>query len=359
MHEEKMRPQKLFAEKPMWIYLAVAYGVPFLMMIPLAICQRSGGDTTTFATAQMMYPAAGVMLGLLVQKDRPMPVRFFVAYLITALGCLVLSIASAVAPDPTWYLYANLLLIVGSVVAGILLLTDKKEKRAACGLRGGRWGLSLALVLLFIALYTVRIALSVALNGGMAEFLAYMQTSAPWILLAMLPVNYFLVFIAFFGEEYGWRYYLQPRLQQRFGPRLGVLVLGIVWGLWHMPLNLFFYSPETSLASMAAQQVTCIGLSVFMAFAYMKTKNIWVPVLIHYFNNNLIPVFTGTAELSNQVYTWGDIVQSVLVTGLVFLPFLLAPIFKNKAAQDAINALNPAPETLAPVAEQTVQGEQE
>ena len=31
-----------------------------------------------------------------------------------------------------------------------------------------------------------------------------------WLNIAALPINYFFVFIAFFGEEYGWRYYLQP-----------------------------------------------------------------------------------------------------------------------------------------------------
>ena len=47
--------------------------------------------------------------------------------------------------------------------------------------------------------------------------------------------------IIFFGEEYGWRYYLQPVLQKRFGLRAGVIILGVVWGLWHIPDDLFRY----------------------------------------------------------------------------------------------------------------------
>ncbi|MDD4850803.1 MAG: CPBP family intramembrane metalloprotease, partial [Gemmiger sp.] len=138
-----------------------------------------------------------------------------------------------------------------------------------------------------------------------------------------------------FGEEYGWRYYLQPRMRQRFGPCLGVILLGVAWGLWHLPLNLFFYSPETSLQSIAAQLITCICLGVFFAFAYIKTQNIWVPVILHYLNNNLIPVFTGTVDISNQVYGWGDIGAALVLNGVVFLPFLLSSVFRKKQVDPA------------------------
>ncbi|MFQ9495517.1 MAG: CPBP family intramembrane glutamic endopeptidase [Dorea longicatena] len=40
----------------------------------------------------------------------------------------------------------------------------------------------------------------------------------------------------FFGEEYAWRGCLQGRLQNIFGKRMGVILLGIIWELWHMPL---------------------------------------------------------------------------------------------------------------------------
>jgi membrane protease YdiL (CAAX protease family) len=39
-----------------------------------------------------------------------------------------------------------------------------------------------------------------------------------------------------FGEEFGWRGYLLPRLIERLGPRRGLLAHGAVWGFWHAPL---------------------------------------------------------------------------------------------------------------------------
>jgi hypothetical protein len=37
------------------------------------------------------------------------------------------------------------------------------------------------------------------------------------------------------GEEPGWRGFALPRLQQRFGPVLGTIVLGTLHSLWHVP----------------------------------------------------------------------------------------------------------------------------
>jgi uncharacterized protein len=56
---------------------------------------------------------------------------------------------------------------------------------------------------------------------------------------------FYLLFLITEGplfEEPGWRGFALPRLQQCSGPLLGTLVLGILWGLWHMPL---FFIPGT------------------------------------------------------------------------------------------------------------------
>ena len=102
--------------------------------------------------------------------------------------------------------------------------------------------------------------------------------------------------------------------------------------LWHLPLNLFFYSPDTSLQSIAAQLVVCVTLGVFFTFAYEKCgKNIWLPVVLHYLNNSMVLVWTGTADISNQIISWTDVAISAIMYGVVFLPFLAAKCYrKNK-----------------------------
>lgn len=318
-------------KRELTVFFVIAFAVPYLMGIPLGISQRAGNDTSCFANAQMFYPAAGVMLAYLLAKRPQMPIRFYMVHIVTTVVCMVCSLLSAIVPEQPWLLYLNYVLIVASVLAWILLLTDKKEKREAYGLRWrGKVTAALGLCVLFLAIKTAMVFLSAFLQGGEAwsSYLAYWQTYVPWVNALILIPNFFLCFLPFFGEEYGWRYFLTPILQEKFGRRRGVLLLGVLWGLWHLPLNLFFYSPETSLQSLVAQIVVCVTLGIFFTFCYeVCGRNIWVPVLLHYLNNNMILVWSGTADISNQVYTWGDILASAVMYGIVFLPFLAGKVF--------------------------------
>ena len=44
-----------------------------------------------------------------------------------------------------------------------------------------------------------------------------------------------------FGEEFGWRGYLQPKLMP-LGIRKAILLTGFIWGLWHAPVILMGYN---------------------------------------------------------------------------------------------------------------------
>ena len=81
---------------------------------------------------------------------------------------------------------------------------------------------------------------------------------------------------------------------------------------------------------MAGQLITCVTLGIFFAWAYLKTGNIWAPVLLHFFNNNLSVVYTGAAEISNQTVGWTNILAYLVLMGVAFLPFLASPVFGKR-----------------------------
>ena len=277
----------------------------------------------------MYYPAAGVMLAYLAARRPSLP-RALLCLLPAQYGGARRQLPGAVlAPGDVWLAAANLIVVAGSALAWVFLLTERKEKRAAAGLRWHGGVKALGFVALFILLRTAAVFLSMLPYGQLGEYLAYWSTPDPYLTFLLLIPNFFLSFLPFFGEEYGWRYYLQPRLQQRFGPRGGVLALGLVWAAWHLPLNFFYYAPETGLQSFASQIITCVVMAVFFGWAYMKTQNIWVPVLLHCFNNSLILVYSGTAVVSNQTVTWFDILVQLIVYGVIFLPFLASGVFRK------------------------------
>lgn len=294
-----------------------------------------------FPNAQMMYPAAGVMMAyLLTEKDNALvPKRFFITDLIVTVLMIVSAVGSVLFPGDLltggsmWMLAIQLLIIIGSILCWIMLLTERKEKREAFGLRWKKGKTSFCMIALFFGLYLFRTVISYGLSGEIAVMGEIAANPNTWIMLISLIINFFLVFIAFFGEEYGWRYYLQPLLQEKFGKRCGVLLLGVVWGLWHLPVNFFYYSPGTGLASAAAQQITCITLGIFFAYAYMKAENIWVPVILHFMNNNLIPIISGTysaSVIANQTITWASLIPALILNGAIFGGFLFARVFQKE-----------------------------
>ena len=78
--------------------------------------------------------------------------------------------------------------------------------------------------------------LEVALDGEPAQFFYFPK--APERIAA-------LVFFSV-GEEFGWRGFAYPRVATRYGPIVGSLLLGAVWGIWHLGM---MFTAETGAPS--------------------------------------------------------------------------------------------------------------
>lgn len=332
-------------KKELIIFALVAYGVSYVLGLLMWYGNGIGADLSTFPNAQMLYPAAGVMLAYLIvpRGDEKMPKVFFIFYIAVTALLLICSVASVLLPQnlaasemeiSVWLLSVQLLLILGSIVFWILLLASGKERRQAYGLCGKNWKTSFLCILLFFLLYSLRMGISYAIGGQIGEFAELWVSPSTWIYLVTIVFNFFLVVIAFFGEEYGWRYYLQPLLQKRFGLRGGVLLLGLLWGLWHLPLDFFYYtSPDMGMIYLISQIITCVFTGIFLAYTYMKTNNIWVAVAVHFLNNNLIPMFVGDYSsdvLQGQTVSWGDLPFSLVINLVIFGWFLFLKPFRNR-----------------------------
>ncbi|MBQ1298045.1 MAG: CPBP family intramembrane metalloprotease, partial [Clostridiales bacterium] len=158
-----------------------------------------------------------------------------------------------------------------------------------------------------------------------------------------LPLNYPLTIVAFFGEEYGWRYFLQPVMQKKFGMKAGVILLGVVWGLWHLPVDTMFYTKDSIPQMIVGQIITCVSIGIFFGFAYLKTNNIWVCVAMHFLNNNLIPILSGALSadvLQDQSVTWMQLLEILVIDLVVFCLFIFAKEYKEKKnkTEEAVNA---------------------
>jgi membrane protease YdiL (CAAX protease family) len=91
-------------------------------------------------------------------------------------------------------------------------------------------------------------------------------------------------------EEFGWRGFLQSRLQEVLPPSVAAVGVGILWATWHLPL---FLVKGWSSAPIPAYFLIVIGLSTVMAFGFNASgKSVAVAVVMHSaFNNS--PRFLG------------------------------------------------------------------
>ena len=122
---------------------------------------------------------------------------------------------------------------------------------------------------------------------GLTQGLPSLQTDPPWYwLLPAIPINVFIVFVysSAFGEEPGWQGYAMPRLLQQFNPITSVLILGVLWTLWHYPLQFIpIYSSSEPLHLMLLYTP---ALAVIATWLTNKAKGSVLPaVFLHYATN--------------------------------------------------------------------------
>ena len=328
-------------KKRLWIFIATAYGLTLLMSIPMYIGYKHGADVGVFPLAKMMYPACGVVLGILLTRKeiKSFPLAGYVLILASTVLLMILSLWSVFSEFENAGIIAETVACVFGLITYIVFWTCGRDKQERAGIRRKNIKKSILMIVLFLVLQVVSkiiIAYLTGLRDGdmanqFAQLVDPFKKAKTWLLLFGIIISFPLSFIAFFGEEYGWRYYLQPIMQKKYGLIGGILLLGVVWGLWHLDVDLMYYTKEYKIQMVISQIITCVAYAIFFGYAYLKTQNIWVPIIMHYLNNNLMVVFSegDVSVIENHVITWGDL-PILLVSSLVFMVFIFSPVFRKK-----------------------------
>jgi membrane protease YdiL (CAAX protease family) len=201
----------------------------------------------------------------------------------------------------TWPFYSALGLFVGYGLAlASLIMTGLTE--GCAGVRAllrrfliWRVGVQWYLVILFgpAILGLAAIGLDFVLGGTTPDFSnieaqRIFGTSAnPWIFV----VPFFLVDALTNGEETGWRGFALPRLQARFSALVSSLILGVVWGLWHLPK--FWVAGDAE--SFAPVILDNIAMAVLFTWVYNNTNGSLLIVTLFHAAVNTAYVFLPVA----------------------------------------------------------------
>ena len=143
----------------------------------------------------------------------------------------------------------------------------------------------------------------------------------PMALLGFVAVFILVALIGGGQEEFGWRGWLQPALQQRWTPLGAGVAVGIVWAAWHAPLFWLYPAYEGVVAVFYVP--TIVALSVIIALLWNRSRqSVVIAIAIHASFNASNELFTvGEQATSSDVQF---VAQAVLATATVGAAVILA-----------------------------------
>jgi len=301
----------------------------------------------------MLVPAfVALALNLFAFKDSPIHFRTCPRKpLWILLGFLVLTVAYGVATlvAATFPGAARMLAGLGAVLISLwtllILFTlrpgdGEAYRRAGLPLGDVKWGQRF--VLGIILFFLVQAALNLAFGLGDLQGRAEQIYGVP-IPAGLYPFALLVLFIAVavigvplsglaavFGEEYGWRGFLQGELV-RLGKVRGVFLVGLVWGVWHFPVILsgVHTYPPTALGLL-------LGLAFFVlwgfvqSYAVLKTGSLWVAALMHGVVNSVYRfMLTYGVRPEDKVASFGLGVYGLLCLAAVVGLILRDPLWRR------------------------------
>ena len=335
-------------------FLGLTFGLTYLL--DLAIYLRGGlaaPGTVTILQLQMLLPAfSAILLGLFYFPESPIfhskavgRGRWFYYYYLAltaiyAFAVLVIWPATSQGAGSPFVVIAQLVAYLGLLVLIGLRLIAGRESMIHVRLTWGNWRYYL-LGLGFIAFYV----LQALLNGVFG--LGPINPAPLGVPSGLNPVTFLIVgglqtvvlapilaIVIAFGEEYGWRGYLQSELV-KLGKVRGILLVGLIWGAWHWPIILMGWSyPGYPLAGLLLTVLFTTGLAIVLGFAVLKTGSILLAAYLHALNDQVTAFLVALGyKPFDPVFSFGVGIYAVITLAIVALLLLRHPIWREKISQ--------------------------
>jgi membrane protease YdiL (CAAX protease family) len=247
-------------QKRLWIYLALAFGISWL-------------------TALVIYLTGGLENSPIIDLDGT---QLSLAYILLA----------------TVYMFGPAL---ANILTRLITHEGKADLLLTPNFDHGRWvywllawvlpGLLTILgTVIFFALFPAYYDPELGLLKQQLAAAGSAGNISPWLILVIQTLQSILLApllnaVSTFGEEFGWRAYLQPKLMP-LGPRKAVLLTGLIWGVWHWPVILMGYNYGLDyfgapvLGPLAMVWFT-LALGVIFGWLSVKAQSVWPAVTAH------------------------------------------------------------------------------
>lgn len=140
-------------------------------------------------------------------------------------------------------------------------------------------------------------AIGISFSLGFTDF-SFNELSKIYLII---PVFLFVLFFSVLGEETGWRGFALNKMQKKITPLLSSIIIGIIWGLWHLPL-FFIEGNFHQLIPIWLFLIQEIALSIVITLIYNKTNKSLLSVhLFHAASNTTLGILPILPMNTNNI----------------------------------------------------------
>jgi membrane protease YdiL (CAAX protease family) len=201
-------------------------------------------------------------------------------------------------PPPTFFLLAALGGI-GPSLAGIAttaivdgnlqdLFSENRWSRV-----GSKWYAAALFISPFLGLMTLVVERTFELPTATAEEM-----------IETLPLCVIFPFFSASGEEVGWRGFLLPKLQKRYSAFKSSILVGVAWGMWHIPTQILAmrqYGAAVVLASIFVSHIVAMtAQSVVVTWLYNNSRQSLLLVMLYHYSLTFTAIFTSPLSSSES-----------------------------------------------------------
>jgi CAAX protease family protein len=197
------------------------------------------------------------------------------------------------------------------------LFVSKEGVKGSLGLLRS-WRYYLAALVAPVVFVTAVVLIVQAL--GLGEF---RWSQAGWLVYLTLMLKTLPNIPFTFGEEYGWRGYLLPRLLP-LGEVRATLLVGLIWGPWHVPFLLagLNYPGVNFWLAFLVFLFTVVALSFAYTWFYVASSgSVLVVALLHQSNNTFADTFWQPPLMSEGSQVAASVVGGLLMLVLVVVVY--------------------------------------
>jgi membrane protease YdiL (CAAX protease family) len=342
----------MFDKKGVFWFLGLTFGLTYLidLFIFLRGFRTDPGWYQALALTGMTPAFSAILLELFflpgssIYYRRPAGrERWFYVYFLLYTVSIAIGVVSIwlVPSDETVEMVSivtQLVMLAGLPLLIVLRFAAGRQAMARVRLSGGNWRYWLLFGLAFVVFFVLQAALNAIFGLGPSEMVL---SPAPQgfnpILYTILKgggialLGSVLSMVALFGEDYGWRGYLQSELF-KLGRVRGVLLLGVIWGAYHWPVILMGWNyPGYPLPGLLLMVLWCTAEGVVLSYVVLKSGSVLLAAFLHAVGNVIMsPIVEMGFMPYDRVFSFFLGIYGIAMAAVIAVFILRDPIWQEK-----------------------------